>query len=165
MKIRKNGFTLLELLIVIAIIIIIFNLIFIALDPITRFKDSRDSVRWQDASTIYHAIKIHQIDNDGFYLTAVSSTSAGLVYMIGTGHSGCSSRNGDCDTNVESDAACIDLSGLVTDGYLGDIPISPRGNETWSSVYTGYTLQRDSSGIIYIRACESENSGEIEISG
>ena len=74
---------------------------------------------------------------------------------------GCDDQNAHCDTNVTADTNCIDLSGLATEGYLGVVPISPNGSGSWDTSSTGYTLQRDASDIITVRACESENTSEI----
>lgn len=166
MKITNRGFTLIELLIVIAIIAIIAAVVFVALDPLTRFQDARDSSRWSDISGLISAIKIDQVDNGGAYLTAITSVTAGNVYMIvdGATATGCDDQNAVCDTNVTADTSCVNLAGLVTEGYIGDVPVSPDGAGTWTSTITGYTLQRDATGIITIRACESENSTEIFIS-
>ncbi len=165
---NKRGFTLIELLIVIAIIAILASVIFVALDPLTRFKDSRDSARWQNVSAIATAIKVDQIDNGGSYLTTITNMTSGTVYMISDGGngSGCDNNNTYCNVNVSSDGACVDLSGLVVQGYIGAVPIAPEGDPdvTWDSDVTGYTLERESSGIIHVRACENENSNEIMIS-
>lgn len=170
---RNIGFTLIELLIVIAIIAIIAAVVFVALDPLTRFRDARDSSRWTDTTAVLNAIKLDQVDNGGAYLASITSMTAGNVYMIVNGAtmvSGCADNNASCDTNVTASNSCVDLSGLVTEGYLGSIPISPTGSITWddgsgaSDEGTGYTLQRDATGIITVRACESENSDEISIS-
>lgn len=160
---NKKGFTLIELLIVIAIIAIIAAVAFVALDPLTRFQDARDSSRWSDTSAVLSAIKVDQVDNGGSYLAAIASTTAGEVYMIGTCTSGCDDQNTQCDTAVESDTHGVDLSGLVDEGYLGEVPISPNGQGTWDSNTTGYTLQRDATGVITVRACESENPSSPEI--
>ena len=164
-KKSSAGFTLIELLIVIAIIAIIASVIFVALDPLTRFRDSRDSARWQDVSAIATAIKVDQVDNGGEYVTQITNTNAGEVYMIVDGAiiAGCNAQNTYCDTDVNSSGNCINLADLVTEGYLGDVPVSFNGNGTWTTSITGYTLQRDTTGIITIRACESENSTEIFI--
>lgn len=158
---KEQGFTLIELLIVIAIIAIIAGALFVALDPLTRFRDARDSRRWSDLSALMTAVMVDQVDNRGSYLTAIASTTAGEVYMIGTATSGCSDANTYCDTNVASSVACVDLTGFVTENYLGAVPISPDGDGSWSAAITGYTLERDSGGIITLRSCESENSSEI----
>ena len=163
-----KGFTLIELLIVVAIIAILASVIFVALDPLTRFQDSRDSARWQDVSAMATAIKVNQIDNGGSYLTAITNMTSGTVYMISDGGnlSGCDNNNIYCDVNVDSDSACVDLSGLVVDGYIGAVPVAPDGDPdvTWDSDVTGYTLERESNGIVHVRACERENSSEIMIS-
>ncbi|MBU2541977.1 prepilin-type N-terminal cleavage/methylation domain-containing protein [Patescibacteria group bacterium] len=165
---KKNsaGFTLIELLIVIAIIAIIAAVVFVALDPLTRFRDARDSRRWSDASALMSAIKVDQVDNGGSYLTAITSVTDDVVYMIGTAVAGCDDAYdaGNCDSVVVNDTACVDLSGLVTGGYIGSVPVSPNGSATWTSSTTGYTLTKASTGILTIQACESENSDSISVS-
>jgi type IV pilus assembly protein PilA len=169
------GFTLIELLIVIAIIAIIAAVVFVALNPLKRFQESRDARRWSDVNAILHAIKVDQVDNGGTYLPAISSLTSGSVYMIVDGNgstamtAGCDDNNTYCDTNVTGDTTCVDLDGLVTEGYLGDIPISPAGNVAWDDgdtageEGTGYTLSYNSTtGIVTVRACESEDtSGDV----
>ncbi|MFH1522564.1 MAG: prepilin-type N-terminal cleavage/methylation domain-containing protein [Patescibacteria group bacterium] len=159
----RKGFTLIELLIVIAIIAIIASVVFVALDPLTRFREARDTNRWSNIASILNAIKVDQVDNRGSYLSAISNMTSGLVYMIvdGAVSSGCDDQNAYCDTDVSGDSNCVNLAGLVNEGYLGDVPVSPNGLGTWSSSITGYTLTASSSGIISVRACESENSDEI----
>ena len=160
---KHKGFTLIELLIVIAIIAIIAAIVFVALNPLQRFQDSRDSRRWSDINGVLDAIKIDQIDNGGTYVSAVTNATAAEVHMIGTAGAGCDGQNANCDVNVTSGAHCVDLTALVTEGYLGAVPISPQGNGTWSASLTGYTMQRDTTGIVTVRACESENTSAISV--
>lgn len=171
-KMRKNGFTLLELLIVIAIIAIIAAIIFVALDPLKRFQDARDARRWSDIRGLVDAIKLDQVDNGGSYHANVSALTAGSVYMIvdGSKATGCDDQAAACDTDVTNDTSCVNLSFLQTEGYLGDVPMSPTGDQVWGhgasngEVGTGYTLQRDATGTLIVRSCESENSSEIYLS-
>lgn len=158
-----TGFTLIEILIVVALIAIIAAVVFVTLNPLTRFQDARDSQRWSAVSAVLNAIKIDQVDNGGAYIAAVGNTNAGEVYMITDGAvaAGCDDANANCDTDVTDDDNCVNLDGLVTEGYLGDIPVSPTGAASWSASLTGYTLQRNTSGIVTVRACESENTSEI----
>ena len=157
---KKRGFTLIELLIVIAIIAIIAAVAFVALDPLTRFQDSRDASRWSDVAAVLSAIKVDQVDNGGSYIDDISTTTAGTPYMIGT--SGC---NTTCDDVAGIGAAdCVDLSGLVTEGYLSEVPVSPDTADTsWSTGTTGYTITRASTGILTIQACNSEGADEISL--
>ncbi|MBI4599161.1 type II secretion system protein [Candidatus Uhrbacteria bacterium] len=156
----RAGFTLIELLVVIGIIAILAVVVFVALDPATRFEDARDTVRQSDVQEILSAVKIDQVDNSGAYATDIAATTAGQVYMIGTATTGC---NATCETAVSSATNCVDLAELVTDGYLAEVPVSPNGTGTWGATLSGYTLQRDATGILTIRACESENTDEIEV--
>lgn len=167
---NKKGFTLVELLIVIAIIAILAAVVFVALDPATRFADARDSNRSNDVNEILSAIKIDQIDNGGSYLASIDALTDAQVYMIVNGANmvaGCDDNNAACDTAVTSDAHCVNLAGLVTEGYISGFPVSPAGTVTWDDGDTageegsGYTLTKSATGVVTIRACESENTTEI----
>jgi prepilin-type N-terminal cleavage/methylation domain-containing protein len=168
----KQGFTLIELLIVIAIIAILAGAVFVLLDPLTRFRDARDSTRAADVTQILSAIKLYQVDNGGIPLSEISSLDDGEVYMIVNGSAmttGGDDNNANCDTDVDTNTAdTVDLSQLITDGYLGEIPVSPNGAVTWDDGSssgdegTGYTLEYSlSTGAVTVRACESENTDEI----
>ena len=160
-----KGFTLIELLIVIAIIAILAAVVFVALDPLTRFQDARDSSRWADVSGLISAIKIDQVDNGGSYISAITDMTNAEVYMIGSCTSGATAVGitDYCDIDP-TQTACVDLSGLATEGYIASIPVSPNGGGIWTSSIVGYTIEKRSNGILFIRACESENSdGGIEV--
>lgn len=178
MKFFNKAFTLIELLIVIAIIAILAAVIFVALDPLTRFQDSRDAARWTDVESIAHAIELDQVDNGGVYLTEIQDMVTNTYYMIVDGDgstaklSGCDDHDSYCGINIANSSYCVDLDELVEQGYLGDIPVSPNyiGNSiTWdsgddnSSEGTGYVLKKNDNGTITVQACESENSDEIVI--
>jgi prepilin-type N-terminal cleavage/methylation domain-containing protein len=156
---RSNeGFTLIELLVVIAIVGVLVGVIFVALNPAARFQQARDSVRQNAVQEVLSAIKLQQVDNGGSYLASVAALTAGTNYMI-TGEPMASGCNSTCDATIAATGNCVDLTGLVSGGYLKSVPISPKGATTWdsgSSKGTGYALSVDSNGIATVTACESE---------
>ena len=160
---KNRGFTLIELLIVIAIIAIIAGIVFVALNPLKRFQDSRDARRISDIETLLAAIKTNQVDRGGSYVDEVEALDNGEVYMIGTDTTGCDMT---CTTAVTSGSHCVDLTLLSDLGYFGSVPISPDETNVsvWTAEKTGYTLTKASSGIINIRACDYEGGGEISMS-
>lgn len=163
-KPRSKGFTLIELLIVIAIIAILASVVFVALDPLKRFKDARDSSRWNDVTAMLSAIKVDQVDNGGNYLDVIQDAPADEVYMI-TGVAdtlGCDTYFAACDATI-SQGSCMNLQGLVDEGYLGKMPVSPNGAGTWTSEYTGYYIMKEQNGNILVGACESENADDISV--
>ncbi|NQV89286.1 MAG: type II secretion system protein [Parcubacteria group bacterium] len=167
MKTNLKGFTLIELLVVIAIIGILVAVVFVALDPATRFAQARDAVRQNDVQEILSGVLLYQVDNGGSHLSSINTAATNTVMMISDGAmaAGCDDNNVSCDTAVASDTACVDLSGLV-DTYLEDVPVSPAGAVTWDEATegTGYTLEKEANGVIRIRACESEDTTEISAS-
>lgn len=173
-SIKKSGagFTLIELLIVIAIIAILAAVIFVALDPLKRFQDSRDAARWTDVESIAHAIRLHQVDNGGNFIEAIEDMAENEWYMIVDGfkNDGCDNNNFYCDQDVDEDNNCVSLDGLVTEGYIGAVPVSQSSNVDqveWDlgasdpDEGTGYLLYKSDDGWIKVQACESENEDEI----
>jgi len=151
---NKKGFTLIELLIVIAIIAILAAVVFVALDPLTRFQDARNARRWSDADAIISAIKLDQVDNGGSYASDIPA--AGTTYQIGTAGAGCDT---DCSA-VAADGDCVDLTAglddIVAEGYLPALPISPNGDGSWDATLTGYHITTNANGSITVGACETE---------
>ena len=162
----KKGFTLVELLIVIAVIAILAAVVFVALDPLTRFRDARDSRRAADIAAIASAIRVDQVDNGGAYIWAVdhvASAATGTAFMItsATTTSGC---NVTCDASVSATDKCVNLQGLANEGYLGSVPVSPNGTGNWTSgANHGYYLQYNANNSITVGSCESENQTSISV--
>ena len=164
MKNNQGGFTIIELVVVIAIIGLLVFVIYTALDPSTQLKESRDAVRQSATQNILSAIKLDQLDHNGELLASIKEMNPGEVYMIvnGSMKTGCAAYNDVCDTPVTDDTHCVDVSALIDTTHLPRIPVAPAGTIVWgeggsgANVATGYTLQRDDSGVIQVRACEYE---------
>ncbi len=168
---NQKGFTLVELLVVIAIIGVLVAIIFVALDPATRFAQARDAVRQNDVQEVLSAVKLDQVDNGGSYLAAVEGMTDGENYMMVNGAtmvSGCDDNT--CDITVTGDTHCVNIAGLISEGYLAEMPISPAGATTWddgsgaSDEGSGYVLTKSADGFVTVTACESEYDGNGTIS-
>lgn len=149
---KKQGFTLIELLIVIAVMAILTTVVFVALNPLARFQDARNNRRWTDVEAILSGLKLDQVDNGGAYVASVSALSVGAYYMIGTG-TGC---NLTCaNPTVTLETVCVDISAIVTEGYLPAVPFDPF-EASASSEHTFYYLLKNSNGSIEIGSCSEE---------
>jgi prepilin-type N-terminal cleavage/methylation domain-containing protein len=135
-QLRKNaqkGFTLIELLVVIAIIAILGTVVFVALDPVTRFADARDSRRWNDVNTLLTATHQYIVDNGGDLPTGLATNTP-------------STELGSCTT-------CINLATPLAP-YLASVPLDPSDG---TAAETGYTVAVDANNIVTIAAPDAEN--------
>ncbi|RLF26917.1 MAG: hypothetical protein DRN14_06115 [Thermoplasmata archaeon] len=139
-KLEKKGFTLIELLVVIAIMAILATVVFVALDPVTRFADARNSRRWSDVNNTLTAIHEYIVDNDG-------ALPAGLT-------------TGQAATEIGSCGTCDNLATPLAK-YLKSMPVDPTGS---TAVNTSYTVAVDANNIVTIVASNAENSETIEVS-
>lgn len=161
---NSRGFTLIELLIVIGIIAILAAAVFVALNPLKRFQDSRDARRRSDVANILSAIKVNQVDNGGAYLSGAGSDIGGITagqnHIIGTTPGGIG-----CDTGctaVTTQADCINLYPLVDPGgYLGEVPKDPSSG---TDAKTGYYISRSAANLITVGSCSPESVAEIKLS-
>lgn len=139
-QINKKGFTLIELLVVISIIAILATVVFVALDPVTRFADARNSRRWSDVNSILTAVSEYIVDNKG-------ALPAGLT-------------TGQAATELGSCGTCDNLTTPLAK-YLKSMPLDP---EVGTASNSGYTIAVDANNLITVDATNAENSEVVQVS-
>lgn len=150
MRYTRNlgGFTLIELLVVLGIIVILFSVVFIAVDPARRFAQTRNANRREDVRDIVESVLTYMVDNTGNYpsgLDALTSSSQ----VIGTATSGCDTS---C-TATTTLSSCLDLNSSLVGGYTAEIPKDPK---TGTNANTDYYINRTVDGRILVGACDPE---------
>lgn len=153
----KYGFTLIELIIVIAIIVAIAAAAFVAIDPARRLHAAKNSTRWSDITAILEATKKYQADNDGSWpSTAVAIDSATSTYqLIGTSVGTCGSATCAVLATGSIAATNCGVTGLATDirPYLKKMPWDPT---TGNASDTRYYINKDQYGILTVGSCDAE---------
>ncbi len=143
-KTTAKAFTLLEMLLVIAIIAILAGIVIVAINPGRQLAQSRNAQRWSDIRTLHSAVQQYYIDNKEWPADLETVTSLTEVCNTGT------------LTSPQTTVHCtglIDLSELVPE-YVPAIPTDPQTEVAFESlinkVYavtngTGYTIAIDSN--------------------
>ena len=143
---NKKGFTLLEILLVIAAIGILAAIVIVAINPGRQLAQARNAERESAVSTISSAVAQYIIDTPGAFDTGTTlgALTVGEDYGIGTG----TPADTACETNG------VDLAAiLVTNGnYVASIPADPQGD----AACTEYTLTVETGNRITIAAPEAE---------
>lgn len=155
-KKRKNqkAFTLVELLIVIAILAILAGIVMVALNPLARFQDSRNARRWTDVNAILDAITLQQVDNKGIYDDVILDLDVGSYYQIGADDAGaCADTCSNPTISLEDD--CVDLDNYISGEYLQEIPMDPNDPDA-SDDKTKYYLIRNDNGSVTVGSCSEE---------
>ncbi len=148
---KKSGFTLIELLVVIAIIATLATVVFVALNPVQRFSDARNSRRWNDVNTMLTAVHEYVVDNGGALPAGVTTQEKQLGTCVTGGNTACTGAQ----------TACLDLSTTLAK-YLKSIPSDPSNSS--GSATTKYSIVADANNIVTIKACGAENSQTIQVS-
>ncbi len=146
---EKKGFTLIEILIVIAIMVIMATVVVVALNPTKRFQDARNARRQSDIQSILTAIHQSIVDNNGTMPTGINTTEKQLGTCVSGG-------TATCTTTA---ATCLDMSASMS-AYLKSIPFDPNG----TAVLTQYSVVADANNLVTVRACGAEGGKIIQIS-
>lgn len=140
-KQKQQGFTLLEVLLVVAIIAILAGIVIIAVNPNRNLGDTRNSQRSADVSTILNAVYQFSLDNNGALPAGIpqAPTEAGEI----------------CGTT--SCGTLVNLNDLIDEGrYLVALPQDPQCPDACAADGIGYTIQRDANDRVTVAAPDAE---------
>jgi type IV pilus assembly protein PilA len=137
------GFTLLEVLLVVAIISILAGIVILALNPTKQLGDTRNAQRRVDVNTILNGIYQYAIDNNG---SVPATLSTGAIEICKTG------------------ATCtglLDLSVLTANQkYLVSMPFDPG---TATAGGTAYFASKSANGRVTVNAPGAEQGSNITV--
>src|SRR5262245_37912256 len=103
---KKQGFTLIEILLVIGIIAILATIVIVAINPARQFAQARNSQRTENVTAILNAIGQNIADNRGVF-TCVGGTIPSTATVIKSGSGG------------------FDMAGCISPTYISSIPFDP----------------------------------------
>lgn len=139
----KKGFTLIEILLVIAIIAILAAIVIIAINPGKQLADSRNAQRRTDVNTILNGVYQYTVDSNGT-VPATITTSASAI----------------CKTAATC-TGLIDLSVVTaSEKYLTAMPYDPSSSTTNS---TNYTILKTANNRITVAAPGAESGATISV--
>lgn len=136
----KEAFTLIEVLVVVALVAILAAITFIAINPAKNFADARNTQRSADVYEI--------LDAASQYIANVGNTVAGLG-TIST-----------CPTQTIIGTGGVNLTAALVDSYIVGIPTDPN---VGTAINTGYTICKTASGRLTITAPNAENGKTISV--
>ena len=124
----KRGFTLIEILIVMAIIAILAAGVIIAVNPARQFAQARNTQRWSGVNSILNAVHQNMADHDGNF-----------------DFSGCSATSMPSSATAVKATGGVDLCGCLVPIYVAAMPYDPStGSYTDCTTYdTGYTIYQN----------------------
>lgn len=149
-KQKQQGFTLLEVLLVVAIIAILAGIVIIAINPNRNLGDTRNSQRSADVSTILNAVYQFALDNNGTLPAGIPTAPTVAAEICATGTASC--------------GTLVNLSGLTTNGrYLVSLPQDPQCPGACAADGIGYTIVQDANGRVTVSAPDAELGRNITV--
>jgi type IV pilus assembly protein PilA len=151
-KQEKQGFTLIEVLLVIGIIAILAAIVIIAINPARQLAQARNTQRWSNINTILNAVHQYAVDNRGNLPTTIVTTTATEMCTSGVASSTCTS------------SSLTDLSVLTaSELYLTALPSDPGCPTGCNTNGIGYKISKSANGRITVTAPSAELGATISV--
>jgi prepilin-type N-terminal cleavage/methylation domain-containing protein len=137
----KKGFTLLEILITVSIILVLLAALAINVQPIEQLAKARNRTRETHTSGIALAIERYMYENNGNAPAGIETTAKQI-----------------CQTSCVTSNTQIDLS--ILQDYLPDgvLPVDPLKDD---GIFTGYTVRLAEVNRVYVESLFAENNESI----
>ena len=139
---NRGGFTLIETIVALGIVVIMAVVIIVALNPARQFAKSRNTQRWSDVNVILNAVGQNTFDNRGTF----SCASGGIPTTT---------------TRMASSSPNYNIAPCLITTYLNALPFDPStSGAKWGSVTnydTAYNIIRNATtGRVTISAPAAE---------
>ena len=159
-EVRKNGFTLIEILVVIGLIVLLAAIVIVAINPARQFAQGRNTQRISNVSTILNAIGQNIADNKGIFTCTGVSVPSSLAAVP------TSFVTADIPTaakEIGSDTGLVDLESCLVPNYISIMPVDPTDGDLGATRY--FVVQDNSTngaGRITVYALNVESAlGEV----
>lgn len=142
-KQHTKGFTLIEILLVVAAIAILAGIVILAINPAKQLGDTRNAQRRADVNTVLNAVYQYAIDNNGALPATITTATTSICKTGGT-----------C-------TGLIDLGVLTTNQkYIVSMPFDPASSTPNDS---GYSIFKSANGRITVVAPGAEQGATISV--
>ena len=139
-----RGFTLIEILLVVAAIAILASIVIIAINPTKQLGDTRNATRRVDVKTILDAVYQYSLDNNGVIPASITNVATEIC-----------KTGGNC-------AGLIDLSVLTaSEKYVVAIPTDPGGGCNANGVC--YRIVKTANNRVTVNAPNAEQGATISV--
>ncbi len=143
---KYQGFSLIEILVVVALIVILATITIVAINPAKNFRDTRNAQRSADVMQILNAVTQYTSE-EGHAIADLGTIPTCPETGPGTGIIGNGGGN-------------INLAATLVDEYLVAIPQDPSDG---TDADTGYTICQTAGGRVQIDAPGAEADKEISV--
>ncbi len=144
---KKNGFTLIEILVVIGIIAILAAVVIIAINPARQFAQARNSQRVSNLNSILNSIGQRMADNKGLFRATTDTVCTAAMDIPATAV--------DRLTAVKiANTGGVDMRPCLIPTYISELPTDPSTGVPFNAgVYdTQYFVYRDANSRVTVCA-------------
>lgn len=148
---KYQGFSLIEILVVVALIIILATITLVAINPGKNFRDTRNAQRSADVTQILNAVTQYTSE-EGNSISAFGTINPCTEVLADGSHIGTAAGN----INLAGTAAAP----LLVDEFIVAIPTDPSNG---TDEDTGYVICVTTGGRVQVSAPSAENGKVISV--